>query len=300
MNKKKIFEKMYKKAGKRLAGRGVLSKYPFLRPVRNFVVSQIKSDIVLVDNHKMYLDTNDSLGLSVHGVYEPLETEVVKKIIKNGSIVLDVGANIGYYTLIFAKLVGNKGEVFAFEPELENFKILEKNVLMNNYTNVILKNVALSDSNGKTRLYLSEERSGMHRIYPSHFCGEQYLEVNMISLDNYFKNKILEKEISFIKIDVEGSEFGVLQGMKNLLDKNKHLKILLEFNPSGIKEFGANPIDVLNLLQEYGFNIYVVDKSKKDLILIEDKKTLLKKYDGEVFDKNPKVTNLLCSKDLLS
>lgn len=300
MNKKRLFEVIYKKAGKSFARKGILSRYPFLRPLRNFVVSQIKSDVVLVGDYKMYIDSKDSLGLSIHGSYESFETELVKKIVKKGNIVLDIGANIGYYTLVFSKLVDVEGKVFAFEPELENFRLLEKNVLLNKYSNVILENVALSNKNGTAKLYLSEERNGMHRIYPSHFCQEKYLEVDMISLDDYFKNKTLNKEISFIKIDVEGSEFGVLQGMKNLLEKNKHLKILIEFNPSGIKEFGANPKDVLNLLQQYGFKIYIVDTRKNELVLIEDMEDLIKKYDGKISDKNPRMTNLLCSKDLLS
>ena len=81
----------------------------------------------------MYLDSKDSNKLSFNEVYEYLVTELVQKEVKMGNVVLDIGAHIGYYALMFAKLVGPHGKVFAFEPEPGNFAILEKNVRVNDY-----------------------------------------------------------------------------------------------------------------------------------------------------------------------
>jgi len=91
--------------------------------------------IVNVLGHKMYLDDLDTLHLAINGIWEPLETNLIKNKIKEGDIVLNIGANIGYYTLLIARLVGSNGKVFAFEPDLNNFKILKKNIEINNYKN---------------------------------------------------------------------------------------------------------------------------------------------------------------------
>jgi len=245
----------------------------------------------------MFLDPHDTLKLSTDGIFEPFETNLVKKSIKKGDVVLDIGANIGYYTLVFAKLVGEQGKVFSFEPEPFNFNLLKKNVEINNYQNVILQNSAVSNSEGKIKLYLSHEQSGTHRIYPSEICSKDYVEVKMMRLDDYFKKNSLAEKISFIKIDVEGAELGVLEGMESLLEQNKNLEILIEFIPPYIKEFGSNPMDLLNLLEKYNFKINLINNKTQKLEEIHDKNILLKKYENYVQGDYPEVTNLLCIKN---
>jgi len=100
-----------------------------------------------------------------------LETEFIKNNIKKEDIVIDIGANIGYFTLLLSKQVGDKGKVFSFEVETENFKLLEKNVKENHIRNVMLENVAVSEKEGKIKLYLSNVQPGMHRFYSSKFLA---------------------------------------------------------------------------------------------------------------------------------
>jgi len=297
LNRQNFFLYIYKKAKKNLGGHEILSKFPFLRPLNNFIISQAKTKFAIIEGHKMFLDQHDTLKLSTNGIFEPFETNLVKKAVRKGSVVLDIGANIGYYTLIFAKLVGEQGKVFAFEPEPFNFKLLKKNVEINNYQNVILQNSAVSNNNGKTKLYLSQEQSGTHRIFPSHICSNNYVEVEMVRLDDYFKKNVLAEKISFIKIDVEGAELGVLKGMKSLLELNKKLEILIEFIPPYIKEFGANPIDVLSLLENYNFKIHLINYKTQKIEEVRDKNILLKKYDSLRKEERPVVTNLLCTRN---
>src|SRR5437867_3185244 len=106
----------------------------------NLVLTHLHSQ-ALVRGHWMHLDPTDSVvspTLRHFGVFEPFETQLVQQMVRPGDVVLDVGANIGYYTLIFAELVGEQGHVYAFEPDPRNFAFLAKNVHSNRYRNVTL------------------------------------------------------------------------------------------------------------------------------------------------------------------
>jgi len=122
---KKILRRLYKKSEDFLSQRG-LNRYFIVRASSDILRSHLKSNFVEVNGHKIFLDSLDSLRLSINGIYEEFETQMLKKIINKEETVVDIGANIGYYTLIFAKLVGDKGKVFAFEPEPNNFELLKK------------------------------------------------------------------------------------------------------------------------------------------------------------------------------
>ena len=98
-----------------------LGRFRALRLLEKTIRANLITDFAEVMGHQMYLDPKDTLDLSINGVYEPFETSLVLDEVREGEVVLDIGAHIGYYTLIFAKLVGPLGKVFAFEPELENF-----------------------------------------------------------------------------------------------------------------------------------------------------------------------------------
>jgi len=126
--KKKIL-KTYKKSLKKFGGhkltRNSLIKKSF-NVVNSFAISQLNESKIIINNQIMYLDEKDSLQLNFNGNFEPVETEIVKKEIKENDIILDVGANIGYYSLIFAQLIGKSGKVYSFEPDPTNFEILKK------------------------------------------------------------------------------------------------------------------------------------------------------------------------------
>ena len=203
--------------------------------------------------HRMFLDSKDSLSLSIRGIFEPLETELVQREVKQGFHVIDIGANIGYYTLIFAKLVGKDGVVFAFEPDPDNFELLKKNVEMNGYENVILENKAVSNVNGKVKLYLSDDNKGDHRLYDSH-DGHPAIEVESVCLDDYFKD--YNERIDFVKMDIQGSEWQALQGMSDLLKRNKSVKLTSEFWPYGIITSGGDFKGYIQSLLELGFTLH--------------------------------------------
>ena len=217
-----------------------LGKRKFIRKILNIVESILKSDFTEIQGNKMFLGKGDPHGISIEGIFGKLDTEIIKRSINEGDIVVDLGANIGYYTLIAAKLVGNKGKVFSFEPEPKNFEILKKNVEINGYQNVILEQKAVSDVNEKTNLYLSQG-IGTHSLKPNQNTTMKTIPIESIRLDDYFKNLNLTNKINFVKIDVEGAEFNVLSGMDNILKQSKNLKLFTEFASDLIEESGIEP-----------------------------------------------------------
>lgn len=284
---RKILLVAYKVVKSVLGGYGIGRFYP-IRIIHNFALKYIKSNFVIIQGHKMFLDAKDSLNLSIYESYEEYETEFVKKEVKKGDVVLDIGANIGYYTLIFAKLVGESGKVFAFEPDPTNFNLLRRNVRNNGYNNVVLINKAVSEKSEKLKLFLSEDNLADHRIYDSQ-DGRKFIEIGSVRLDDYFKD--YSGEINFIKMDIEGAEYGAVQGMPDLIKKSRKIKVISEFWPFGLKKFGVEPVEYLNRLLKYDFEIHNLNEKKKGLGLA-DAKELLKVYTVEKENH----TNLLCIK----
>jgi len=245
----------YKKCIKKLSLGYGLSKFYPIRTAMKKIESNFKSDFAIVQGNKMFLDPGDSLDLSIRGVYGELDTEIVKNEIKSGDIVIDVGANIGYYTLIFAKLVGKTGKVIAFEPESKNFELLKKNVTINELTNVVLEQKVVSDKNERTKLFLANSGIVGHHINPTK-NNENFIEVDSITLDDYLRENNLTHKINFLKIDVEGAEIKVLNGAKTIL-QNHNLKIFTEFNREVIKKLGMDPRQILSLLTSNGFKLFL-------------------------------------------
>ena len=283
---------LYQKGKNLLGGRG-LTKYSFVRKVKNYSFSHLQTDYAEVFGNKLFLNKKGlALAISHYGTYEEVEAKIMEEKIKTGNIVVDIGANIGLHTLNMARIVGNTGQVFAFEPDPSNFKILEKNVKINNYQNIILEQRAVGDKHERTTLYQSDH-PGMHRIFPQTKQAKGQVKVELISLDKYFIDSNLADRINFIKIDVEGLEFSVLQGMKNILKNNKKIRILFEFMPKNIMEAGFTPIELLNYLISHNFKLYCIDESTKRLLYVSNNEEILKLCSST---NNTISRNLFCEK----
>lgn len=240
-----------------------LRKVNFLNKLNNYLRKKLRPDFIITkeDKHIIFLDKLDSLHLSINGLFEPFQNEIVKKYIKKGDIVLDLGANIGYYSLLLAKLVGEDGKVYSFEPEPSNFALLKKNIKINNYKNIIPINKAVSNKDGKIKLYLNEKDFGMHST-SDFYKDSKSIEVESISLDSFFKDK--DKKVDFIKIDIEGAEGKAIKGMQGILKENGNIKILSEFNFLWSKKCGMNLKECFNILKD--FKIYRILELKKEII----------------------------------
>lgn len=283
---KNIIRKLYTKCERSLSGHG-FNQYSFVRSSSEFLRSRLKSNYVEIDGQKMFLDSLDSMRLSINGIYDEFETKTLKKIIKTDDVVFDIGANIGYYTLIFARLVGRSGKVFSFEPESTNFELLKKNAKINGYTNIEFFCKAISNSNKTTKLFLDKKNKGGHSLIDK-IEDRESIEIKSIRIDDYFKNQ----NIDFVKIDIEGFEFEAIKGMSELLEKSNNVKIMTEFNPYLLKKSEIEPEEYIKLLKNLGFTIYNLDKKKRSVIPI-NLNDFLRKYSS----KNQDSTNLLCVKN---
>ncbi len=205
-----------------------------------------------VQGHAMVIDKTHLPSLYYDGVHEPETTAYLKANVKPGSIAVDIGANVGYFTLVFASLVGASGNVFAFEPDERIFPILRENVRLNGYRNINLDSRAVSENNGRQRFFLSSHlsRSGL----APHGSTKRITEVETVSLD-----ALNLQRVDWVKIDVEGAEVSVLKGMKRTISENSDIRLIIEFIPEHILGSDHNIEEFFDLLD--GFDFYGVDSN---------------------------------------
>lgn len=259
---------IFRKAAYTLRGRH-LNRFYFVRTALNFLLRVLKPASVVIDGNRMFLDKDDSMRLSILNIYEPATVKYFRERIKPGGVILDIGAHIGYYTLMAAKYIGNKGKVYAFEPNKDNFALLTKNARINGYKNAILINKAVTKSTKKARLFLSRASTGMHSLIDIDDDNRNSTIVDTVSLDDFFgKNP---PRVSVIKMDIEGGEYRAVEGMDRLLRRNKHVILFTEFSPFAIKKSKKSPHGFLNLLKSYGFKIYSIDERRNLLTPVKVK-----------------------------
>ncbi len=206
---------------------------------------------------QLYTNPDDSTIRAVleqDHVWEDLETRWILHTIRRGDIFVDVGANIGYYTVVAAKIVGEEGHVYAFEPDPTSFAILKANVERNGLTNVTLEQKALSNEPGSLRLFLAHENKGDHRIFDEEGAARPFLDVEALRLDDYAP--IQGKKVDFIKVDTQGAEGIILEGMTQTIAANPKMVMVMEYTPSSLRAVGTDPADFLSKLQEMDFRFF--------------------------------------------
>lgn len=253
---KNFFFAVFKRTCHLLAGTHIGS-YPPAAKLYHFLMDRLHPNKIVIDGITLFLDPHDSLALSLFPEYEKTEMSLIKSVVKKNMVVIELGAYIGDQTILISKLVGAKGHVFAFEPNPSHVKLLEKNVTFNKAENVTIVKKAVSNKNGKLGMYLNPENLADHRIYESK--GWEKIAIEVTTLDDYFKN--FKKTIGFLKMDIQGAEGEALLGMKKLLTRNKHIKILAEFWPEGLEKSLVKPIKFLQLLKDLGFILSYLDEN---------------------------------------
>ena len=185
-----------------------------------------------VHGHRMTLALDDpgvSRALWLHGTREPLETSIVRREVRPGMIVVDLGANLGYYTLLMANLVGSDGYVYAIEPNEESVALLGDNMVGNDYGALVeIHCCAIADRRGSAVMHLGPTRN-LHSLVPAWPSRSQpEIEVDILTLDECLAGR----SIDFLRMDVEGGECEVFDGMTETIARN-HPTILVEMHPDG-------------------------------------------------------------------
>ncbi len=242
----------------RLRGRGLRQKFPRLARVLGAVLPEALTplDRRQLDGYCLYVDRHTD-ALLEHGMgsgcYEPAETEFLKSVLAPGHVFLDIGANIGCFTCLASRIVGSAGRVYSFEPDRDNYRILQKNIRCNRCANTTAVRCAVSERTGRALLYRSEINHGHHTIYDGGE-GRRAVRARCVALDDYLPRGL---RVDCVKMDVEGAELFALRGMRRLVeDCRDRIVMLSEFSPNMLSAAGCDPLEFLALLESCGLRLW--------------------------------------------
>lgn len=210
----------------------------------------------------LYLHEDETLSnrLREFGYHNYNNIALLKRFLRPGQHFLDLGANIGWYTVIASLLTGEDGRVYAFEPDNNNYALLEKNCRINNCTNIVLENYAVSDITGQERLYKNPENFGDHSLGKNthlrcfNYHNESCQDVRSLRLDQYFNDENFAA-ISLIKMDTQGCEPKIIRGLEKLLARHRPT-IIMEYAPGHIYEVGNSAFEIFAFIENYKYQPY--------------------------------------------
>jgi len=204
----------------------------------------------------MNIDEHDNLSLCFNPLWEHLEREKIASLINKTGNMVDVGANIGIYTVELA--LQTSGTVWSIEPTPKTFEVLKSNVEKHNLKNVNLFHGAAGDFDGTVNLRLEVHDQTDNRVYDTskdfRFKEGGQVTVPCTTIDTLVQNT----PINFMKIDTQGYDYRVLKGAEKTLRNNKNIKFMFEFWPYAFKLINDNPLECLQWLESLGFNLYPI------------------------------------------
>lgn len=226
-----------------------------------FKLTSADNEIVAtINGYRMILLTSKKgLDLKEESIFKQLlldkkrefeATEIIKEIIKPGYRIFELGANIGYYALLESKLIGEKGIIYAIEPEQRNFNLLQRNIQANQITNIETFNMAISDRNAEAPFYITPY-SNLHSMIKPKSGPYDTIMIKTQTVDDFLHDK---GEINLIRMDIEGYEYNALKGMDKTLVNNRQLQLFIELHCNVLKP--DQSIEILRKLKGYGFEIY--------------------------------------------
>jgi FkbM family methyltransferase len=226
------------------------------------------------DNRELFVKTTNHSYVYVYftGDYEPAITRIFRTIIKPGDICLDVGANIGWYTTLFQKLVGNNGQVHAFEPVPRTYEFLKRNVVLNEPPrNVISNNLALGDEEKDVEIHVFPKLPEGHASISTHGHKDfESFSCRMVTLDSYLTANNIQN-VNVIKMDIEGAELMMLKGASKLFVQEQLPVLEIEMAMATTRSFDYNPNDLIQYIKQRGdYNFFAIDESKIKLRQIND------------------------------
>lgn len=209
--------------------------------------------------------------LSCYFLYKEWYEDPFWSLVKNrpelfaGGDILDVGANIGYTACVFASVCKPPARVYAFEPDQASFATLREIVQRKRLSgSVEILNMAVGAMDGALEFWHNEEHSADHRVVTASFSAtaldrSKITTVPVTSVDNFVASRSLQN-ISFIKMDVQGYELAVCEGLKDTLERFPQLRVAFEYAPEGLRELGFEPAHLLRFFRTAGFQLHILTR----------------------------------------
>ena len=215
---------------------------------------------------------------------DAVEIAWMRRLVRPGSHVLDIGANIGFYTLLLSELIGSEGHVHAFEPDAINFKRLS--AMAGHKSNITLVPKAVSDRSGKLLIYTSPQLNVDHRTYKVANYKET-IAVDGMSIDDYVGGRF---RVDFIKMDIQGYELHALRGMERTVIANPAIVIFSEFWPYGFRLCGTNASLVYDYIRSLDLQMWLPERDKLRLVsptTVEEFQEIETVYYNVILSKEP-------------
>jgi FkbM family methyltransferase len=248
-------------------------------------------DPIIVYGHQIYHwpEPGSAVSMATES-FEPETTHRLFELLKPGQVFVDVGAHIGYYTLLGARAVGPQGHVYAFEPAPPNLALLARNIHANGYeSRVTVIPKAVLNNRGRVQFFLNAEDTGSNSLFIVSPTPGVTVNVETITLDDFFRQAGWPV-VHTMKMDIEGSEKAALEGMRELSVRSPRLRLIIEFSYRNLGAANVAPEELFSVLRDLGFiHISIIAKNLIPVRIPED-----------VLREAPKArqfyVNLLCEK----
>lgn len=249
-------------------------KYRIYQTALNLVKHKPKSTFACVRDGRIFevdLTTGMQETLFFIGEYERAISAIADRLISDGDVCIDAGANFGWYTTLMSLKAGKDGEVHSFEPTPSTFELLEKNRKLAVFPDrIFVNNLALGDREDKVTINVfGGQPTGHASLSAKDECGVETFDCRMVTLDSYLEaNRV--GEVAFVKVDIEGAELMFLQGAERLFKQSVPPIFLIEMALAQSKNFGYLPNDIIEFLRvRHAYEFYKVDEITGKLQMID-------------------------------
>ncbi len=244
---------------------GYITYYEYFIPKSPYILSKTNNNLWIAGIR------NDRVSeeIGINSFWEKDITDFFVQNVKPSETVIEIGANIGYYTTLLSKLVGKNGHIFSYEANDEVYRMAKLSLEFNRLEeNVMLKNVAVSDHNGSVD-FVSDSISGLK--FSTINIGEGHIKrgldfsatkkVQCVSLDNDLPEL---KDVDWLRMDIEGAEVLALRGARKIIENSPNLKIVMEWTVSAMEKYG-DVVQLIDQMHSYGFKFFKIPVRNKPM-----------------------------------
>jgi FkbM family methyltransferase len=223
----------------------------------------------------------------LRGKYERHTRTLFEAAVEPGMRVLDLGAHIGYFTLLAARAVGATGRVYAFEPDPANYRFLRHNVALNGMNAVVTTVPKAVADTSDVRPFFADTKNSVVSSFWAQGRSDGALPVECTAVDDFFDQR---ESVQVVKLDVEGVEVDALRGMQRTLTATPRLALFVECNPTALASAGASVRELLHELDALELDVRVIDERRRCLLPVTSELLKPELADGKWY------ANLYCTR----